>query len=605
MIKLANIFKDGAVLQRGMEIKIWGTFHSEKEIVLEFCGSTYKTTSNNKGYFEFILPKMEAGGSYEMKIDSLILKDIKIGDVFILSGQSNMETPMERLRRLFPEEFGSPNEDNIRQYTVFPNFNFNDNNDEIVDSSWVSVNESSIDSFSAVGYFFAKKLYETNRVPIGLILAAVGGTPIESWMSRSSLCAWPEKLKLADECKIDGFMQNIEEEDNKREKEWFSILNKYDRGLNEKWFLEEFPLEGFKKISLTHPWDIVPDLKAPGVVWLIKDVTLDQDQAQEASLILGCIVDADDVYVNGEHIGGTTYKYPPRDYAVNNLKKGLNRIAIRVVAVHGMGGFVENKSYKLLLGDKEICLLGGWFYKRSVSMPELSPRTFFRNRPTGNYNAMIKPLHPLKVKGVLWYQGESNTGEPHGYNDKFESMLKDWRKGWGYTLPFLYVQLANFSPKGPLMNWELLREEQRMGLNIEETRMVVTMDAGETNDIHPLDKKRVGERLALCARNLIYDEDIVCEGPSLTSCEKAGNSLTLYFNQNIKDVKIARGLSIWVNDCEINVEGKISENTILVETPYASEVTHISYAYIDDDINANLFNEDNLPAVPFKVVIGV
>ena len=599
MIKLANIFKDGVVLQRDMEIKIWGNFYSEKEVVLEFCGDTYKTISNNKGYFEFILPKMDSGGPYEMKIDSLILKDIKIGDVFILSGQSNMETPMARLKRLFPEEFVLPNNEDIRQYTVFPTHDFNDNNNEIVDSNWVSVNDSSIDSFSAVGYFFAKKLYEKNKVPIGLILAAVGGTPIESWMSRSSLSPWPEKLKLADECKIDSFMKNIEEEDNRREKEWFDILNKYDRGLNEKWYLEDFPLEGFKKISLTQPWDIVPDLKAPGVVWLIKDIILDEVE-ENASLILGCIVDADDVYVNGLCIGSTTYKYPPRDYVVNNFKKGLNRIAIRVVAVHTTGGFVENKSYKLVLGDKEICLLGGWLYKRSLSMPELLPRTFFRNKPTGNYNAMIKPLHPFKVKGVLWYQGESNTGEPHGYNEKFEAMVKNWRKKWGYTLPFLYVQLANFSPKGPLMNWELLREEQKKGLNIEKTRMVVTMDVGETNDIHPLDKKSVGERLALCARNLIYGEDVVCEGPSFDSYERGDNSLTLYFNQPIKDVGIARGLSIWIKDCEINVEGEISGNTILIKTPHLGEVTHISYAFIDDDINANLFNKYNLPVAPFK-----
>jgi len=610
---LANIFVDGVVLQREMPIKFWGEVDPDATVTVNFASASYEVTADESGKWEVSVPEMSAGAGYELKVSSLDLvqtvNDILIGDVWICAGQSNMELPMIRVRRLFADEIKNSNNSNIRQYHLPLTSDFDREQETIPESSWIAVEPNQTAKFSATGFFFASKLYEHLNVPIGIVMTAIGGTPVEAWMSREALSGYPETLVQVDECRQVGFIDSIVASEQKAHADWFKTLAKFDRGLNEEWFKESFTDENWKKIDLNVAWDEVVDLKSSGSVWLRKEVEISEDLAnQSVDIILGCVVDADEVYVNGVKVGETGYRYPPRDYKIPNLKAGKNTIAIRIVVTHETGGFTFGKEHKLLFSDRtEITLTNGWKYKRSISCPQAPNLTFFQYKPTGNYNGMIHPLHNYPIKGVIWYQGESNAGNPVGYSQKFSTMITDWRKKWNQgDFPFIFAQLSNWSPKGHLMNWQLLRDEQTKTLSTTpNTRMIVTNDIGEYNDLHPLDKKSVGQRLANEALSLVYKKDIVSTGPTLTSVKKLKNQLILDFETYgdkliLKYSDVVHSLSVWIDEIEIAVEGIIKGTTVIIETNHASYVTAVSYAWIDDPADANLYNIHGLPTVPFK-----
>ena len=610
---LANIFTDGVILQREKPIKIWGKATCKAKVSVKFDDDVYETVANADGQWEMILPALSVGLAHKLVVKSedvtQEVNDIVMGDIWICSGQSNMEINMHRTRRMFGKYNQSATNPYIRKYHVPMNYNFHGVQADIPEATWIKVEPGETEKFTATGFFFANKLYEETGVPIGLILSALGGTPIESWMSREALADDLEALAKADQCKEVGYMEKTAERDQKAHDAWYQKLNKFDRGLHEKWYEADFTDEDWKGIDLNTPWDEVIDLRASGSIWFRKDVEISETLAkQTADIILGTIADADEVYINGKQVGGIAYRYPPRDYPISNLRIGTNTIAIRVIAAGGMGEFGFGKAHKLLFEDgTEVALTKGWKYKRSLSSPSLPGGTsFFQNTPTGNYNGMIAPLHNLAIKGVIWYQGESNTGNPEDYSKKLSTMITDWRKNWHQgNFPFLFVQLANWGPKGELMHWELLRDEQTKTLAMPNTRMAVTYDVGEYNDLHPLNKKAVGERLAGEALSLAYGMDIISTGPTLKSIEKTGKQFILHFETSGSELTLSKGnrvygLSAWIDEVEVAVEGVIDGLAVLIETPYAAQVTAISYAWIDDPADANLYNRVGLPAVPFK-----
>ena len=610
---LANIFTDGVILQRDMPIKIWGTTTPAAKVNVKFDHDHHEVVAATDGKWEIVLPALPVGEPHKLTVSSGNLtqevNDILMGDIWICSGQSNMEISMLRTRRMFGVYNKTAKNPNIRQYHVPMNYNFHGKQDEIPEITWIPVAPGQTEKFTATGFFFANKLNQKLGIPIGIILSALGGTPVESWMSREALADDLESLVKADQCREEGYMEKVATACQKETDAWYQNLNEFDRGITEKWYQAEFDDHDWKEIALNVPWDEVTDLKASGSVWLRKEVEISAELASgSADIILGCIVDADEVYLNGERVGGTAYRYPPRDYPVPNLKAGKNIIAIRVIAVHGRGEFIFDKAHKLLFEDgAEISLTNDWKYKRALSCPPLArSSSFFQNTPTGNYNGMIAPLHNLAIKGVIWYQGESSAGAPDGYSQKLGTMITDWRKNWGQgNFPFLFVQLANWSPKGHLMHWELLRDEQTKTLAIPNTRMVVANDIGEYNDLHPLNKKVVGERLAGEALSLAYGMNIVSTGPTLISIEKIEHQFILHFETFGSELKLSQGevvygLSAWINEIEIAVEGFLTGRVVVIETAHAEKITAISYAWIDDPSGANLYNEVGLPAVQFK-----
>ncbi|MDQ0254788.1 sialate O-acetylesterase [Evansella vedderi] len=616
MMKLSSIISDGMVLQRNQLLTIWGETKPFEEVKVFFLEKLFRTTSNNKGEWSISIEPLEAGGPYVMEIsgeeETIIIQDILIGDVWLLGGQSNMELPIRRTLDLFAKEMEAVHHPFIRQFSVPQNYNFHGPKKKLEGGNWISATDGNVMEFSAVGYFFAKELYETNGVPIGLIQTAVGGTPIEAWMSEETLREIGGYEGTLDKCKDDDYVAETKSKDEKRHHQWYKELNDDDLGLKSPcWYEESYESSGWKEFQVPNSWRDSELEHIRGSVWFRKEVEIPPTMVEgEAKLVLGTVVDADDTYINGQCIGTTGYKYPPRRYTIPKglLRPGKNSITVRVISTHTTGGFMKGMPYKLVGSGQEIDLQGTWDYKIGAITETLESPTFFQYKPAGVFNAMIAPLKNYCLIGVLWYQGESNTHQPKGYHKLFERLVNDWRSNWKLgEIPFIYTQLANFAVdegEESAVKWAELREEQRLSLRTSNTAMAVTIDIGEYNDLHPQDKKTLGQRLALCAKKLVYDKDIVYSGPLYRKMERIGKSIQLSFDHVGSGLVACNGKLKQFSICGANGEfvpatATIEGNTVMVKNNYIEEPYHVRYAWIDNPEGANLYNREGLPASPF------
>ncbi len=351
-----------------------------------------------------------------------------------------------------------------------------------------------------------------------------------------------------------------------------------------------------------------------GVVWFIKKVNIPSVMVgKKAKIILGRIVDADSVFINGKFVGTTSYQYPRRRYDIppDLLKEGENTIAVRVISNIGKGGFVPDKPYEIVAGDTSINLKGEWKFKLGAKMEPLESQTFIRWMPEGLYNAMLAPLLNYRIKGVVWYQGESNVDRPIEYRKLFQALIRDWRAKWNEgNFPFLFVQLPNFmeaKSEPSESNWALLREAQLKALSLPNTGMAVTIDIGEWNDIHPVDKKDVGKRLALAAERIAYgDTNVIFSGPIYKSMKIQGKKVVLSFTNTgsgltAKDDEKLGGFAIAGPDKHfIWAEAKIEDNKVIVWNDKIKNPIAVRYAWADDPDKADLYNKEGLPASPFR-----
>jgi sialate O-acetylesterase len=333
---------------------------------------------------------------------------------------------------------------------------------------------------------------------------------------------------------------------------------------------------------------------------------------QQAKLILGRIVDADSVFVNGVFVGTTGYQYPPRRYDIpsNVLKEGGNTVVVRVISTIGKGGFVLDKPYELVSGGQTIDLKGDWQYRLGATMDPLASQTFVRWKPVGLYNAMISPLLNYSIKGAIWYQGESNAERPLEYRELFSALICDWRKKWSQgDFPFLFVQLPNFMERieqPSESNWALLREAQLKTLSLPQTGMAVTIDIGEWNDVHPLNKKDVGKRLALAAQRVAYGDDtIVYSGPIYHSMKIEGNKIVVTFTNTGSGLVAGSGELKYFAIAGIDrrfvwAKAKIENNRVVVWSEEVPNPVAVRYAWADNPEGANLYNAEGLPASPFR-----
>lgn len=616
---LSSILSDGMVLQRGDKTKIFGTTVKNSKIEVYFLDKKYETVSNADGSWSVLLNKLEAGGPYEMVIkgeEEIVIKDILIGDVWLCSGQSNMELPVERVMELYEGEILSYNNNKIRQFCASQNYVFSNPKDELEEGVWKPLNQETSLEFSAVGYFFAKELYEKYKVPIGIIATAVGGTPIESWISEKDLRRFGRFDEIISKCKDHEYVARVKEQDDSRINKWYEELNLNDEGLINLWNLEEIDDSDWDEFVIPGMWKDTCLDKVSGSVWFRKEIFLSSELARSnAKLYLGSIIDSDEVYVNGVLVGKTEYRYPPRIYKVNNeiFREGRNVITIRVMSNTGIGGFIKDKQYKLSFESGELDLSGGWKYKVGHIMDCNYDRTFFQFKPIGFYNSIIYPLRKYSITGVLWYQGESNTGYPNDYEELFETLINRWRENWNNEdLPFLYVQLANYlaPEESPLLdNWAKLREAQRRGLRIKNTGMAVAVDIGEYNDLHPLNKKEVGRRLALLAQDKVYNEKNVSTAPMYEKMNIEGNKIVLNFS-NIESGLI--GIKGDLNNFEISDEkGKfykanaiINGDVVEVWSSKVNKPLNVRYAWNNSPKDINLYSREGLPVSPFTTEIN-
>ncbi|NLP15547.1 MAG: sialate O-acetylesterase [Clostridiales bacterium] len=613
---LSPLISDGMVLQRDSEVMIWGKGVFEKEVRLSFLDEEYSTRVNKDGGWSIVLKNLKPGGPYDMVInhdnDEKIIKDILVGDVWVLAGQSNMQIPISRTLDLFEEEVKDANYPEIRQFTVPMVYDFNKPIDELNGGNWIPVTPDTVYDFSAVGYFFSKKIYDKYNIPIGLLFTAIGGTPAEAWISEGSLMRFDRFREILTMCKDDSYVQGTIKSEQEYNDNWYSELYQKDEGLKDiPWYSEEYRDNDWREIQL--PGSLRGTELEPirGAIWLRKEIDLPEHMhGKEGKLILGTVIDADDTYINGVLIGNTGYLYPPRRYNIPKglLKAGKNTITVRMIMTQNIGGFVDDMPYFIRVGNEQIPISGTWKYKVGCIIKPQAPTTFFQYKPIGVYNGMIYPLRNYSIRGVLWYQGESNTGHPYDYKELFETVINDWRKLWNNTnLPFYYVQLPNHCPwrlEPEISGWAQVREAQRQLLKLPNTGMAVIIDAGMYNDLHPWDKKTVGERLSLWALNNVYGEQNVCSGPIYNNMVIEGNKIRIFFDY------VGSGLLIRgdrLNTFEISdrdgvfypAEALIEDDSVVVYSKKVSNPVRVRYAWADNPEGANLYNKEGLPASPF------
>ncbi len=615
-VRLPKLIADGMVLQRNAQVRVWGWAAANEKVTLQFMGKTHEAVANKDGNWALMLTGLQAGGPYTMTIkasNTITLQNILVGDVWLCSGQSNMELPMRRVWPLYQQEIESADNTFIRYFEVPQVYNFNTPVTDLASGQWKPVSRQTIESFSAVAYFFAKDLYQKYKVPVGLINASLGGSPAEAWMSEEALKAFPSHYDEAQRFKDASHIEQIVSKDQARINAWYKELRQKDKGYQEgqKWSDPELSTAGWETMQIPGYWADTRLGGVNGVLWFRKDIQLPAGSGNKAAFLnLGTIVDSDSVFVNGQFVGTTSYQYPPRWYNIPKgvLKEGRNTIAIRIVNETGRGGFVPDKPYVLEQDGQKTDLKGEWQFKVGATMQPLAGQTFVRWKPVGLYNGMISPITNYSIKGVIWYQGESNAGRPVEYASLFPAMIKDWRKQWGQgDFPFIYVQLTNFmkaTEQPTESNWALLREAQRNTLTLPNTAMAVTIDIGEWNDIHPLNKRDVGHRLALAAQKVAYGEKVVYSGPTYQSMSKKGNKVVLTFN-NTGSGLVAQGgplkqfaiagpdkKFVWAN-------ARLEGNRVVVWSDQVPNPVAVRYAWADNPAGANLYNKEGLPASPF------
>ncbi len=614
-VTVPKIFTSNMILQRDKEINVWGWADKNETVTVHFNGQSVKSKADKNGNWIIKLKPMSFGGPFQMKIagkkNVVDFSNILIGDVFICSGQSNMEWIIKNTNDA-QKEIAESKYPQIRLFTVQKATAFQPQKDiegsDPVTAGWQECGPGTVGDFSAVAYFFGRKLNKDLNIPIGLINSSWGGTNIQTWISWDIMSQKPgyEKVNFVD---LDKQMA-----ESKVKQEKFRESLKNDIGMSEKWYDPASPIEGWKKIKLPRIWETTEIGNADGVIWFKKEFDLPELPTGKTILNLGPIDDADATYLNGKLIGSTNAYNENRAYAVDAglLKKGKNTIIIKVTDTGGGGG-IYGEEDQLWLGTdgNKISLAGDWLYKTATVTTEFGildagPNSF----PSQLYNAMIAPLIQYPVTGAIWYQGEANTWEAFSYRTLFADLIKDWRNKWGSEISFFWVQLANFMKPDSIpgsSDWAELREAQSMTLTLPKTGQAVIIDIGEADDIHPRNKQDVGLRLALAAEKTMYGKDIVYSGPVFESMKKENGKIILSFTNTgsglvAKDkYGYLRGFTIAGVDQKFTwAKAMIEGNKVIVFSETITDPVAVRYAWANNPDDANFYNKEGLPASPFR-----
>lgn len=615
-VKLPRLVDNGMVLQRDQTIHIWGWADVGEKIVLTFKNKTYTTTAGKDSRWAVNVDRQPAGGPFKMRINNLELQDLLIGDVWLCAGQSNMEAVMNRanIKENYAQIIKNSNYPMIRQFTVKKDMAFNPKSDVSSDKGWVSVDPQTVLDFSAVAYFFAKDLYEKYKVPIGIINSSVGGTPAQSWVNSESLKDLPEYDKIAQRLKDTAEVSRILNTHAVKSAAWYKSIKEEDSGINEKWFQQENDETGNwqETQNLAQLGDKIT-LPKYGSMWFKTTVDVPANLAGKAAVLsLGMMHTEDETYLNGEKIGSINSGYTDRNYAIKTglLKTGKNSITIRLISPTTGISFNPKNSYQLKFENGSIPLDNPWKFRFGIEKPLLPKGNgLSQHSPTAYYYAMIKPLADYSIKGMVWYQGESNIPKPEEYQGLLTSLIELWRRDWKQpNLPFLYVQLANYcsTPAEPAVSkWALLREAQMKTLKTPHTAMVVIHDIGEKDDLHPKNKSDVGKRLALAAEHLAYHENIVFSGPIYKSIKISGQLVYVSFNHTGTGLThTGNQLNMFAISADgknfVPAQAKIAGTQVVVWNDAIKKPVAVRYAWADSPDEANLYNKEGLPASSFK-----
>ena len=643
-VSLPQLFQSGMVLQRGKTIPVWGKAEPSETVTVRFNKKEFTTTADADGNWRVDLPKMKAGGPYELSINDLELKDILIGDVWLCSGQSNIDVHIERVYPQYVQEVDSYENPKIRLFRVQNDTDTHGVKDDIRPTSinWKPLNKQNAWPFSAVGYFLGKRMYEKTGVPQGIIVNSWGGTPIEAWISADSLQQdYPMLLKKTAIYQNDEYVRTQMRANAEASRQWSDMLDKSDSVSS--FILPEYDDAAWKEIN-QNSWQ----WRGSGSVWLRQHIFINNVHAKKpARLLLGTLFDQDVTYLNGKEIGHTYYQYPPRRYDIPEglLREGDNVITVRFINKFGAVHFIPEKPYLIAFGDdryslnplpEDVILLSDtWKMQVGAEMPSCpSSDVSLQNLPTTLYNAVLYPLAPYAISGVVWYQGESNTGNPAPYADYLKKMIGCWRDRWqDQQMPFVIVQLANYDGRqqtgfprpityqsDPVNSgWAQLREAQRLVAKGDPyAELAVINDLGETVDIHPLRKKEVAGRIGQCFDRLVYKEKVNLS-PEVVSVEETGvrsqesgdrsqeagdRRLVLTLDQPVQSGDLYEFEVAGEDGKFYNVDATGQGNTItILQSPDSRLLTPriIRYAWKDNPLKANVRSLTGLPMSSFEL----
>ena len=619
---LHPLFSDHVVIQRDVPLPVWGWTEPGQRLKVALAGQSVETTADASGKWLVKLGPYPAGGPHVLAVTgpkSVEVKDILVGDVWICSGQSNMEWTVSSSNNA-EKEIASANHPRIRLFTVPKKIALEPT--DTVEASWKVCSPETVGGFSAVGYFFGRELERELGVPIGLINSSWGGTVAEAWASAGALEAMPDFRKALEQVRAEKGEEG--KPPVKFETAMASWWKKNDPGSAEQptWADPKFDATAWKTMKLPGHWEQGGLPGFDGLAWFRKEITLPEAwDGKPATISLGPIDDRDTTFVNGVQVGQRNEWNVPRNYKVpaGVLKAGRNVIAVRVLDTAGDGGFAgEDKALKLTISGEDkaepISLAGDWAYKASTPMASLStpPEPFGANpnKVTVLYNGMIAPLKPFPIKGAIWYQGESNAGRASQYRTLLPTMIRDWRASFEVgDFPFYIVQLANFLPvkKEPgESQWAELREAQDYTTRaLPNVGLALAIDIGDAADIHPRNKQDVGRRLALNALATAHGQDIEFSGPVYKTKEVKGSAIRLTFDHLggglvAKGSEKLEGFAIAGEDGKyVWADATIDGDAILVSSPKVEKPANVRYAWADNPV-CNLYNQAGLPAIPFR-----
>jgi len=632
-IRVPSIIGDNMVLQQGRKTRVWGTAQPGESVSVSFAGSTRRTRADGQGHWQIFLGSLKAGGPFILTItggNTLTFKNVLVGEVWICSGQSNMEFPLVNASG-GAEAVAQANYPEMHLFTVQKNTSASALDD--VKGRWVVTTPDQVGQFSAVGYFFGRELYQHLKIPIGLIHTSWGGTPAEAWTSHEALASVPDLKPI-----LDRYQESLEslpqqqENYNRALADW-ERKNLYQDPGNKGEALgyadPELSQTGWSQMNLPQFFETA-GLMIDGAVWFRKEIDLPASWAEkDLTLNLTAIDDFDVTYFNGRLVGATGNDTPnsylvPRRYNVPGalVQPGRNVIAVRVFDRAGEGGFGRTELMSVVsVGAKEaeaISLAGPWSYKVELALepkkpdygsrPEL-PGPTNQNSPSVLYNAMLAPLTRYAIRGAIWYQGESNAGRAYQYRTLFPTMIRDWRTAWNQgDFPFYFVQLANWQAakaEPGESDWAELREAQTMTLQSPQTGMAVIIDSGDANDIHPRNKLDVGKRLATWALAETYHQKVEPSGPLYDSFSVKDDKIRVKFKHVGGGLKTAdggppKGFAIAGADHKfVWAEASVQGDTIIVWSKDVARPVAVRYAWADNPV-ANLYNQTGLPASPFR-----
>ena len=631
LMQLNRLFSDNMVLQRDVPLPVWGTATPGDVITITFAGQTKSATAAATGNWRVTLDALPAAtaprelvAQSKLQNQTATITGVLVGEVWICSGQSNMQWTVQ-VSADRDAEVAAAQHPHVRMFNV-GNKAITKPQSEVT-GNWQVCQPETVDSFSAVGYFFAREIQQRlGGVPVGMINSSWGGTVAEAWTSREGVLAVPELAHLVTDAEWQMNDPQAQAEYKRKVAEWQQSVRQDpgDTGWARGWATLDAPRDGWQPIEVPGHWQ-ARGLDFSGIFWFRREVEIPTAWAgQDLRLDLGPCDKSDITWFNNERVGSITMEQrpdawcTPRCYTIpaRLVKPGRNVIAVRIFSNIYAGGFGGAPKHMFLaLGTAKVPLAGEWQYrveanfgKVNVNPPPAPVGDGSPHLPAALYNGMIAPLVPYALRGAIWYQGESNAGRAHQYATLFPTMIRDWRKHWGSDFPFHFVQLANYMAEKPQpgdSEWAELREAQRLTLCEPNTGMAVAIDIGEANDIHPTNKQDVGRRLAHSVLAQTYGQTIPGSGPTLRDWKVDGPLVRLRFDHAAgglvtHDGGAVRGFAVAGADRNFFwAWARIEGDTVVLRHPRVPNPVAVRYAWADNPA-CNLANGAGLPASPFR-----